>query len=115
MVFNILLVFSGDFWLESGKICKNNNHTYLFHCINTCRVPQEMLEHSALYLKAESIERGAFCSTFDLHQAIIGLENQFLVFLRVAILHRFYCKLFSICQQNTPKDSTAVLQCFQDR
>ena len=27
-----------------------------------------------------------FCNTFDLHLAIIGLENQFLVFLRVAIL-----------------------------
>ena len=23
--------------LESGKICKNNNHTCLFHCINTLR------------------------------------------------------------------------------
>ena len=26
-----------------------------------------------------------------LHKAIIGLENQFLFFLRVAVLHRFYC------------------------
>ena len=34
---------------------------------------------------------GAFCNTFDLHKAIIGLGNQFLVFLRVAVLHRFYC------------------------
>ena len=34
---------------------------------------------------------GAFCNTFDLHLAIIGLENQFAVFLRVAVLHRFYC------------------------
>ena len=34
---------------------------------------------------------GAFCNTFDLHYAIISLENQqFLVFLRVALLHRFY-------------------------
>ena len=29
--------------------------------------------------------------TFDLHYVIIGLENQFVVVLRVAILHRFYC------------------------
>ena len=36
---------------------------------------------------------GAFCNTFDLHYGIIGHENQFLVFLRVAILHRFYCIL----------------------
>ena len=34
---------------------------------------------------------GAFCNTLDLHKAIIGLENQFVVFLRVAILDRFYC------------------------
>ena len=29
--------------------------------------------------------------TFDLHQAIIGLENHFSVFFRVDVLHRFYC------------------------
>ena len=34
-----------------------------------------------------------FPNTFDLHQAIIGLENQFSVFLRVAFLDRFYCIL----------------------
>ena len=34
---------------------------------------------------------GAFCNAFDLHLVIIGLENHFLVFLRVAVLHRFYC------------------------
>ena len=28
---------------------------------------------------------GAFCNTFDLHKAIIGPENQFSVFLRVAV------------------------------
>ena len=32
-----------------------------------------------------------FCSTFDLHYVIIGLEKTFLVFLRVAVLHRFDC------------------------
>ena len=35
----------------------------------------------------------AFCNTFDLHKAIIGLENQFLVFLWVAVLHWFYCSI----------------------
>ena len=40
------------------------------------------LEHSVI---------GAFCNTFDLHSALIGLKNQFSVFLRVAVLHRFYC------------------------
>ena len=36
---------------------------------------------------------GAFCNIFDLHLAkrIIRLENQILVFLRVALLDRFYC------------------------
>ena len=36
---------------------------------------------------------GAFCNTFDLHKVIIGLENQFWFFLRVAVLHRFYYSL----------------------
>ena len=31
---------------------------------------------------------GEFCITFDLHLAIIGIENQFSAFLRVAVLHR---------------------------
>ena len=30
-------------------------------------------------------------NTFELHEAVIGLENQFLVFLRVVVLDRFYC------------------------
>ena len=41
----------------------------------------------------------AFCNTFDLHQAIIGLEKPFLVFLRVAVLHRFYCNYVLIFLQ----------------
>ena len=32
---------------------------------------------------------GAFCNTFGLHSAISGIENQFSVFFRVAVLHRF--------------------------
>ena len=36
---------------------------------------------------------GAFCNSFDLNLAVFGLENQFSVFLRVAVLHRFYCTL----------------------
>ena len=37
------------------------------------------------------VKFGAFWNTFGLHYAIIGNENQFWVFLRVAVLHRFYC------------------------
>ena len=32
-------------------------------------------------------------STCISHLAIIGLENQFPLFLRIAVLHRFYCIL----------------------
>ena len=31
----------------SGKICMNNDHTCLFHCIDTCRVPRTIMEQSA--------------------------------------------------------------------
>ena len=44
---------------------------------------------------AECYSLRAFCNTFDLHKVIIGLENQFSVFLRVALLHRFYCMKFT--------------------
>ena len=36
------------------KICKYNDHTCLSHCINNCRVPREMFEHSA-YLPSVQI------------------------------------------------------------
>ena len=51
-----------------------------------------LMTNSSL-MKVESFaECSPFFNTFDLHKAIIGLENQFSVFLRVAVLHRFYCK-----------------------
>ena len=34
-----------------------------------------------------------FCNIFD-HQAIVGLENQFSVLLRAAVLRRFYCIIY---------------------
>ena len=43
----------------------------------------EQFFYNAKFMKHSAI--------FDLHLVIIGLENQFLVFLRVATLHRFYC------------------------
>ena len=46
-VFNVKVMFSARFMLKSGKICKNKDHTCLFHCINTCWVPRMMFEHSA--------------------------------------------------------------------
>ena len=41
--FNVLAAFSLQIGLELAKICKNNDHTCLSHCINTCQVPQMML------------------------------------------------------------------------
>ena len=40
--FNLLATLSVPFRLKSGKICKNMDHTHLFHCIYTCRVPLTM-------------------------------------------------------------------------
>ena len=43
----------------------------------------KVLNTSGGLVKVKSIAEcslGAFCNTFDLHLAIIGLENQFLVF-----------------------------------
>ena len=43
----------------------------------------KVLKTNGSLMKVESIAEcslGAFCNTFDLHLAIIGLENQFLVF-----------------------------------
>ena len=37
---------------------------------------------------------GALCKTFDLYYAIIGLENHFMVFLWVAVLHSFFLFIF---------------------
>ena len=42
-----------------------------------------LLEHSAILLTC--------IKPLFLHKAIISLENQFMVFLRVAVLHKFYC------------------------
>ena len=42
-------------------------------------------------------EGGAFCNTFYLHFAIIGIENQFSFFLRVTVLHSFtVCSLIDL-------------------
>ena len=45
-------------------------------------------------MKVESIEE--CCNTFDLHEAKIGLENDFGTSFWVAALDRCYCTLFSL-------------------
>ena len=42
------------FRLKSGQICKNNDHTCLFHCINTRWVPCTMFEHLAQRLRVQA-------------------------------------------------------------
>ena len=39
-IFNVYATFLARFILKSGKIWKNNDHTCLLHCINTCWVPR---------------------------------------------------------------------------
>ena len=48
----------------------------------------KVTDYAAL-MKVESIAESAH--TFDLHKGIIGIENYFLEFLRMAVLHRLYC------------------------
>ena len=54
----------------------------------TERIKTRILLMISSLMKVESI--GAFYYTFDLHYAIIGLETQFSVFLRVAALTMFF-------------------------
>ena len=56
--FNVLAAFSVQIGLEKDKICKNNDHTCLFHCINTCQVPREVFEHSAHRPRVQTASSG---------------------------------------------------------
>ena len=53
----------------------------------------KVLKTIGILMKIESIAE--FCNTFDLHLAIFGLENQFLVSFSVAAEDKFYCIYFS--------------------
>ena len=44
--------------LKSGRICKNNDHTCLFHCINTYGVPRTMIEHEAEWPSVQTASSG---------------------------------------------------------
>ena len=51
-------------------------------------------------MKVESIAEGslgAFCNTFDLHYAIIGLENQFLFFFLSGCSRQYFSVLALDC------------------
>ena len=50
MLENYILTFLQHFQCHFGwnpVKCKNSSLMYLFYCINTCQVPQKMLEHLA--------------------------------------------------------------------
>ena len=51
--------------LKSGETCKNNDHTCLFHCINTCRVPWTMFEHEAVRLPQDLANVNAWKNMCD--------------------------------------------------
>ena len=61
----------------------------------------KILKTNGSLMKVESIAEcslGAFCNTFDLHEAIFGLENQFSVFflsgrLRQVLLYEIVAML----------------------
>ena len=72
---------------------------------NLCKTATQKIKQKKILITIGSlmnVESIAECSslsilqyTFDRNEAIIRLENQFLVFLKVAFLHRFYCMLTS--------------------
>ena len=52
-----------------------------------------------MLMKVELLQNaplGAFCNAFDLHYATIGLDNQFFIILRLAVLHRFNCTVNAV-------------------
>ena len=57
-IFNVSETFSVRLMRKSDKICKNNDHKCLFHCINTCRVPRTMFKHSAERPRVQTASSG---------------------------------------------------------
>ena len=48
-----------------------------------------------------------------MHLAIVGLENQSVVFLRVAVFDRFYCTTSIVLLAKSDSDVTFCLQSYQ--
>ena len=61
MVYTVKPVLSGHSKIDKTKVLKTKSSLMEVKSIAEC-------------------SKRAFCNTFDLHEAIIGLENQFLVF-----------------------------------
>ena len=59
----------------------------------------------------------AFCNAFDLHQAIIGLENQFLVFiLSGRLIHvLLYVCIMYVCIADPDRDKDSDWSALEDR
>ena len=108
-------------WLKfndiyAGPYCRENSCIRLTYRKGTLRISKtvkpvischskiekKVLKTNGSLMKVESIAEcslGAFCNTFDLHSAIIGLENQFLLFflcdrLRQVVLYLLSTPLF---------------------
>ena len=58
-----------------------------------------LITNGSLIMKVKSIARGAFCNTFDLHQAIIDLKTHFRSFRELPFYTGFtVCSfLFALC------------------
>ena len=82
---------------------KNEEDCFMFYSKTCVKQPLKLdnikiLMINGSLMKVESI---AECSPLTALN-IIGLENQFLVFLRVAVLHRFYYLYMSLCKSCGP-------------
>ena len=77
--------------MSSLCICNKYSKTCLKRSLK--KWTKKVLTTNDSLMKVESIANcslGAFCYTFYLHLAVIGLITQFSVLLRVAVLHGFY-------------------------
>ena len=71
-----------------------DNISYVLQCVMNYSKTATKIDKTKILMTNSSLMCSPFCITFDLHEAIIAFENQFLIFLRVAILNMFYCILY---------------------
>ena len=94
---------------EIAKTTEREEGHTLFNLINAHTVKPVLSGHSKIdqtkilmtngsLMKVESIEE-AFCNTFDLHPAIIGLENQLRSFFEWPL--KTGCTVLLYCTQST--------------
>ena len=70
---------------------EDNCHTYVYN--KTCLKQSLKIDNTKILMTNGTLMK---VERIDLYLGIIGLKDQFLVFLRVAVLDRFYCILTPI-------------------